>query len=62
MRYVLPLTAIISVLWSLLAFLVPSHIVGLTDFQMGELGGKGFLYIWVVGIIVWIIWRLKKSN
>jgi hypothetical protein len=60
MKYALPVTAIASVLWSLLAFLIPSHFFGLTDFQIGEMGGKGFLLIWVAGIIVWLILKFKN--
>jgi hypothetical protein len=62
MRYVLPVTAVLSVIWSLLAFLLPSGSAGLTDFQMGEFGGRGFVYIWVAGIGVWLILKFAQRK
>jgi hypothetical protein len=62
MKYVLPITAAASVIWTLFAFLFPSHLLGLTDFQLGEWGGKGFVIIWGIGIVLWLALKFGRAK
>ena len=56
-KYILIITAVLVVCWILFAFLAPSGSFGLTDFQMGQLAGRGTAYTMVIGIIAWVIAR-----
>jgi len=62
MKYVLPVTAILFVLWTLFAFLFPSHLLGLTDFQLGEVCGKGAFSTGLAGIVIWLILKIKNAK
>ena len=57
-KYVLIITAILVVLWTLVAFTVPSSLFGWTDFQLGEFCGSGTAYTMVVGIGIWGLMKI----
>jgi hypothetical protein len=61
-KYILHITTGAFVLWTLFIFLVPSRFFGLTDFELGEVGGRGAVVIWLTGIVLWIVFRIGRTR